>query len=298
MRSLACLALLCGCGRFGFSDRQADRDAAIDSASISTDAGICHTGTFGNPVLLTTLATSSEEANPSISPDELTMYFSSNRVGGQQRAIWMTTRASLTDEFGAPTLVAELDSAQDDRDPEISDDGLTIYWASTRQGMENLFYATRASTTVPFVDQGVLSITGNGVTYNMTPAVTPDELTLLYGRSGIDLAIATRPNRTSSFVFDRLLSEVNVAQTDIAPAISDDGLELYFDSYRTGPDVIYTTSRASTDDAFGAPTAVTALDPGALGAGSPELSPDGRRLYFDHTDGTQIDIYVATRDCN
>ena len=142
MRWLGILSFICGCGRVGFSDRTAGADANVDTM-IGSNAGICHTGTFGNPTLLATIATGSEEANPSLSPDELTMYFSSNRIGGQQRAIWMTTRASRSADFGAPTLVAELDSAADDRDPEISDDGLTIYWASTRAGMEDLFYATR-----------------------------------------------------------------------------------------------------------------------------------------------------------
>lgn len=290
------VVLLGGCGRLGFSDRQANLDAAADT--ISGDAGICHSGTFGAPTLLATLATGSEESNPSLTPDELTMYFSSNRVGGQQRALWMTTRVSRADDFGPPTLVSELDSAVDDRDPEIADDGLTIYWASTRMGNENLFFATRSAVTAPFVDQGMLSITGNGATTNLTPAVTADELTLLFGQNGLEIALATRPNRTSSFTFQRLLSEVNAPQSDVAPAMSDDGLELFFDSYRTGPDVIYRAERASTSDPFSAPIALTALDPGGLGAGSPELSTDGRTLYYDRNDGTSIDIYAAIRDCN
>lgn len=297
MRWLLLLSLVCGCGRFGFSDRQADVDAKI-AVDVSSDAGICHSGTFGTPQLLATLATGSEESNPSLSPDELTIYFSSNRNGGQQRAIWMATRASLTADFGAPSLVAELDSAADDRDPEIADDGLTIYWASTRSGKENLYFATRASTAASFVDRGLVTITGDSSTQNLTPAVSSDELTLLYGQNGLDIAIATRPNRASTFVFERQLTEVNAPATDLAPALSDDGLELFFDSYRTGPDVIYRATRALTSEPFGAPMPMMELDPSALGAGSPELSPDGRRLYFDHYDGTSIDIYVATRDCN
>jgi Tol biopolymer transport system component len=296
MRWLVTLALLGGCGRVGFSERTAEVDAASDG--VASDAGICHSGTFGTPVLLSTLATLSEDANPSLSPDERTIYFSSNRVPGQGRAIWMATRASGTDDFGAPTLVAELDSAADDRDPEIADDGLTIYWASKRLGNEDLFFATRATTADAFVDQGVLAITGNTASINNTPAVTPDELTLLFSRGGLDIAFATRPSRGTAFVFDRLVDEVNAAPTDAAPAMSDDGLELFFDSYRTGPDVIYTATRASTSEPFSAPIALTALDPSGLGAGSPELSADGRRLYFDHDNGTSIDIYVATRDCN
>lgn len=46
---LPAVGLICGCGRFGFSDRQADHDAAIVGDVISADAGICHTGTFGTP---------------------------------------------------------------------------------------------------------------------------------------------------------------------------------------------------------------------------------------------------------
>lgn len=202
--------------------------------------------------------------------------------------------ASSADAAASGSPIAKLD----DRDPEISDDGLTIYWASTRQGSEDLFYATRSTVTAPFVDQGVLAITGNGAAINMTPAVTPDELARLYGRGGVDIAIATRPDRGSAFTFDRLVSEVNAPQSDVALALSDDGLELFFDSYRTGPDVIYRATRASTSEPFSAPTALLDLAPGGLDTGSPELSADGRRLYFDHFDGTSIDIYVATRACD
>lgn len=210
----------------------------------------------------------------------------------------MATRASRTDDFGAPSLVAELDSAADDRDPEIADDGLTIYWASKRLGNEDLFFATRSTSTGAFVDQGVMAITGNSTTINNTPAVTPDELTLLFSQGGLDIALASRTNRGAAFTFERLVSEVYAAPTDAAPAMSDDGLELFFDSYRTGPDVIYRAIRTSTSAPFGPPTALLELDPSGLGAGSPELSSDGRRLYFDRNDGTSIDIYVATRACN
>ena len=292
------LGLICGCGRFGFSDRVGDHDAATSADAMSGDAGICHTGTFGNPTLIASLSTLSEDSNPAVSPDELTMYFSSNRVPSQGRAIWVATRAARTDDFGTPSHSTEIDSAADDRDPEISDSGLTVYWGSTRMGGENLFYATRSLVTQPFVDQGVLAITGNSLAINNAPAVTPDELTLLFSQGGLEIALATRPSGAVPFTFDRLVSEVNSAPTDSAPMMSNDGLELFFDSYRTGPDVIYTAQRASTSDPFSAPTALTELDPPALGAGSPELSADGRTLYFDRTDAVSIDIYVATRDCN
>lgn len=261
-----------------------------------SDAGICHSGTWSAPRLVVETATSSEERGASISSDELTLYFLSNRNGGQMRAIWQTTRAARADPFGSPTLVSEVDSPTDDTDPEISADNLTLYFTSMRSGTDDLYWATRATTSDPFVDQGALQITGDPSTIRYAPSLSPDELTLYY-IGDLDIQVATRAAKTDTFAWVRELTELNASQTESGPTITADGLEIFFESFRSGPGVIYTASRPSTSDVFSAPVALPELAaPGGTSSGSPSITSDGRTLYYYVTIG-QVDIYTATRDC-
>ncbi|HTL38812.1 MAG TPA: hypothetical protein VL326_37030 [Kofleriaceae bacterium] len=296
-RCWLCLGVLAGCGRFGFSQRSGG-DAAVETAdTASSDAGICHTGTFGPPQLIANTATISEESAPSISADELTLYFVSNRGPSQMRAIWQTTRVAKTDAFGPPVIVPQIDSSVDDGEPDISDDGLTIYYWSVRAGQPGVIYsATRATTSDTFVDQGALQIIGD-TSSTTGPQISADELTLFYASSQLEIAYATRLDRSSPFSFARETDEVNSAPTDSSPSLTADGLELFFESYRTGPAVIYRATRASTADVFSAPVALVELAAGNPDAGAPDISRDGRTLYYFINDGTQIDLYSATRDC-
>jgi Tol biopolymer transport system component len=72
----------------------------------------------------------------SISTDGLELYFSSNRPGGQGKFdLWVTTRATVADDWGVPeNLGSPLNSSTDDVSPSISADGLLLFFTSRRQG--------------------------------------------------------------------------------------------------------------------------------------------------------------------
>jgi Tol biopolymer transport system component len=97
----------------------------------------------------------------------------------------------------------------------------------------------------------------------------------------------------------RELDEVNVPATDSSPSITADGLELFFDSYRNGPAAIFTASRADTSSMFSNLTELTSLPMVATGiaAGGPEISADGRTLYYWVNVNPQIELYAVTRSC-
>jgi Tol biopolymer transport system component len=94
---------------------------------------------------------------------------------------------------------------------------------------------------------------------------------------------------------------INSAFDDNAPALSPDGLSLYFASTRPGglgnPD-IWVSHRASVDGPWEAPVNLGApINTSAVESG-PNLSEDGRMLFFQSSrDGGQgsNDIYVAHR---
>jgi hypothetical protein len=88
---------------------------------------------------------SSLEGLPVISFDELTLYFTTDRseAGAGGRQVWKATRTKLTDPFGSPTEVTELDTTAFTEPSWISDDGCRIYITSTAAGTADLYAATR-----------------------------------------------------------------------------------------------------------------------------------------------------------
>lgn len=90
------------------------------------------------------LVTASEESNPVVTPDELTLFFASNRV--DELDIYVATRASTGDDFGPAALLADLSSADLDAPNWISADGCVLY-LTQRVGPSatyKLFVATRS----------------------------------------------------------------------------------------------------------------------------------------------------------
>lgn len=76
---------------------------------------------------------------PTLSADGLTMYLEGIDATGPK--LYVSTRASLGQRFGVPTLVSDLNvSDQDDiGDPELSRDGLTLLSSFQPQAMPSLF---------------------------------------------------------------------------------------------------------------------------------------------------------------
>jgi Tol biopolymer transport system component len=298
-RCAALLVVATGCGRFGFdSSAIGDRDGAPDdSVASDAEAPICHTGTWGTPAPIPSTVTGSEESQPSITDDELTLYFDSNRTPSAARALWMSTRNSRTEPFGSPTRLATLDDAADDKDPEISTDGHVLYFTSDIGGTDAIYVATRTLLTDPFTLVGPVMFQNDIVAQRSGPALNADGSVMFFGHD-LEVAAATRVD-VSTYVVDREIDEVNANPTDGNPSITSDGLELFFDSYRNGPAAIFVATRASTSSTFTGLTELSQLRPaGALAAGTPDISSDGRTLYYFVNDGTQIDLYSATRSCD
>lgn len=290
----------CSCGRVGFDTPRVDIDAAATSDMAVADGplAICHSGTWGTPVPIASTVTGSEEADPSVSPDETTLIFTSNRSPSLGRALWMSTRASTADAFGAPTRIVELDDAMDDYDADLSADGMELFFGSLRSGTREIYVAGRSGGAAPFSLGAVVAIGGDTLP-RTAPKATPDRLGLYYGRD-LDVAFASRSDEGQPFTLVRELDEVNAPPTDGGPTLTPDGLELFFDSYRNGPGAIFHASRADTSSTFTGLTELTELPmvAGQTAVGSPEISADGRTLYYWVQVGGQLDLYTSTRDCN
>lgn len=106
---------------------------------------------FGDPEPVSELNTPYKDGSSSITADELTVFFHSDRPGSVGKTdIWMATRASKEQPFDPPFLVPAVDVNTDavEFTPSITPDGLTLYFASTReegQGMSDIWVARRST---------------------------------------------------------------------------------------------------------------------------------------------------------
>jgi WD40-like Beta Propeller Repeat len=101
---------------------------------------------FGTPTVVGEINTNFSEVGPVVTPDDLTIYYASDRTDGGARGdydIWMATRASTSDMFSAPSNVIEINSPEFDLPTFATRDGCTLYFSSTRAGHLLPYVATR-----------------------------------------------------------------------------------------------------------------------------------------------------------
>src|SRR5262249_2371281 len=91
---------------------------------------------FVNPAIVTEIADNVVgDTKVAVRADGLELYFASTRAGGAgAEDIWVARRSSKSAQFGAPTNVAELNTAQLDEPSWVSADGCRILFASLRPG--------------------------------------------------------------------------------------------------------------------------------------------------------------------
>jgi hypothetical protein len=278
-----------------------DGDGIIDAA---VDAGPCTWSPWGTPQPIMELNSGTLDSRPRLSPDETMLYFYSTRPGGAgNRDIYVATRESVTDPFGTPVNLEELNSTVSDRDPAPTADGLQIFFASTRAGgNHDLYAASRSDTSQPFSTPERL-VALSSASHDYFVSLSPDGLTLYFasarsgGAGGSDVWYSTRPNLSAAFTVVQNLSSINTAAGEYTVLVSADELEMYVASNRVINDIdVWVATREDTASPFGELTRITEL--GAPGEDHPGwISLDKRRLYFSSQRLGASQLFVTTRTC-
>ena len=310
MRTLAALALAAaaGCGRFGFAEHSSGDGAPNDTVALGDghiymDADVLAVP-FTNitPVAEVNDPTASED-DPTLTADLLEIYFDSDRTasGAAMGDIWVAKRAGPTQPFGTPTLVTELASLSDDTTPEISLDGLTMYFSSDRltANDRDIYVTTRPDRASPWstpVRVPELSSVGKD---DDSAEIMPDGIHMVMSRGvqpALDLELVTRVNTTAPWgslvPLPGLDDPVNDESQQWA---SPDLTVVYFVSDRptSNSQDIWLGTRPDTQSAFTI-TRVTELSTGAQDT-DPWLTADLRTMYFASARTGNMDIYTATR---
>ncbi|HEY5924728.1 MAG TPA: hypothetical protein VIV11_23775 [Kofleriaceae bacterium] len=146
--------------------------------------------------------------------------------------------------------------------------------------------------------QAIASLGSQGL--DARPRLSPDELSVIFYSDRLgdrDLFTATRGGLNEPFSMPEIVPVVNTTASDRDPALTPDGLQLFFATDRAGTLDIYTASRLSTSANFAAPQSIAALNT-ANHDYFLSLSHDGLTIYFSalRSGGTGThDIWYSTR---
>lgn len=235
-----------------------------------------------------------DDLHATLTDDELTAYFASNRANtaGSVFHIYAATRATITAGFDMPMQVGPLFSTEGESHPAISADGNTIFFdsfrTSTGGGVVHMWTSTRSNAGVAFSTP--VQVRGENL---IAPAITGDG-TALYV-SNLNSGLLSRlPTAGGAF---GVIETVSVPyQFSVTSPVTRDELTLYLSEGDTTGHLILSSKRASKTAAWPAATSVTELSTGAALAEPSWISADGCRLYLTYqASAGKSTIYVATR---
>ncbi|MHC4518517.1 MAG: hypothetical protein ACYTAS_08010, partial [Planctomycetota bacterium] len=204
---------------------------------------------WGPPVNLgATVNSSSDDFSEDISADGLELYFGSNRPGGSgSYDIWVAKRATTQDDWTPPeNLGPMVNSSSQEGCPAISDDGLELYFWSTRPGGAGSYDIWVSRRTATQDDWGMAENLGpirNSPANDLCTDVSPDGLLLIlvsarsgsYGGNLGDLWMVRRPATSEPWGLPvNLGPTMNSSYNENGPCLSADGSTLYFSSDRPG----------------------------------------------------------------
>ncbi len=252
--------------------------------------------TFGTAINLgLTVNSSHTDGKPIVTADALSLFFFSNRPGGQGgHDIWVTTRATTEDDWGKPVNIGStVNSSVDDWAPSISPDGLCLYFTSDRPGgtgNQDLWMTTRPTVNDPWSPPVNLGENVNSPFADSGPSISPDGLILFFdsGRPGgtgaRDLWVMSRETTNDLWAEPVNLGRtVNTLSWDVAPNISSNGLVLFFMSDRPGgygDFDAWVTVRTTIDGAWRSPANLGPTVNSEFLDGISSLSADGFTYFF------------------
>lgn len=278
-------------------------DAPADTPDVPDAADRCAAelvdlGPFGAPTAMTDLNSPHSEDDPAPSDDGLELFFTSDRAPNLGQAdMWRTTRASVADAWGSAVRVTELSSVDNENTPVLSEDALTMWFASDRTGgvgSDDLWFATRPDRASPW-DAPIDAVALDSTKIDRGPTFYDGDLALVFqsGRGGGTMFEATRASPAGAWSTPApiALPRAGAFRMWISPC----GYEVYYQADPTGSNMdFFYARRSSLADPFVEVRALTELNSTTYDQDL-RLSPDRRHAYFSSNRGGANDLFEATR---
>jgi WD40-like Beta Propeller Repeat len=272
------------CGRrFGeaagpFSNECVARDAGTDDGA--SDGALANE--FPTPSIVPELSGKDYE-DPTCTADELYMVLMHD-LGGNQFDLFETSRSTKDLPWPTPTPINELNTGSQESSPELSSDGLIMFFTSNRSGgTRNVWTSTRTSRTdVWGTPIEVMELSSSSDEPNLAISSDGKEAIIDSGRDGErDLYRAIDSNGWS--VPTAIQGLASNSLVEASPTLAADGT-IYFHVQSNGFDIWRATPNA-TGGYDVAPV------PALAGFGDPFVTPDRRRMFAIRNG----DVYTAAR---
>jgi serine/threonine protein kinase/Tol biopolymer transport system component len=259
-----------------------------------------------------TVNSADDERHPYLSADGLTLLFDSNRPGGRgDFDLWESRRSSVESPWQPPVnMGSQVNNDKSNESPSLCDDGLSLFFSGygyegAPASQQALVQARRKSTQAPWESGVALNQTINGDGSKISPKISFDGLTLVYGASdrgsmgGMDLWYSRRSTLNDPFVASsNFRGPISSTADERDSGLSSDGRVIVFASDREGRGTnLWMAVRISVTDAWSQPVELPDVVNSTKHDAGPALSFDGRTLFF-HTDrngGGRNDLYFSRR---
>lgn len=237
------------------------------------------------------------------SQDGLTIVFNSNRPDGGDQDLYMATRSSTSEGFGAPVaLPSPINTADNEACATIAN-GKRLYFSSDRDDPGYDIYVTR------------LGPKGWSTPQNLGPNINragwlDESADFFEDDDGNDVMVFSRRQGGEGIIYQSVNGRPafpvaggpSSSASDNRPSITRDGLTIFFDSDRSGglggPDLYYST-RSNTSEQFGPAQHLQQLSSPGFDA-RPYISKDGAFLTFSSnrpgSESPAPDMWFATRE--
>jgi hypothetical protein len=291
--TLCLMGLVCACsarlGDPGSHDEPVDATTTHLDSSSNPDAPVM-LGAWGTPTAIpgASSATNAED-DLTLSSTATELIYAVQPSGGN-KDLYVMTRPTRNDAWGAPTAIANLNTTGTEESPRLSANDLDLYFG--RDG--DIYKTSRTAVGQPWGTPSVVSGSGNTASYEKWLAVCGTNHFMVSrdnGATGQDLFEGTLGSAGT------LVAELSSANSEISTFLSPDCLTVYFASNRSGQTALYTSTRTSMALPWNAPSPVgTPFDQGTDNEDG-WISTDQRIFAFAsvRNGAANKDLYISTR---
>ena len=212
-------------------------------------------------------------------------------------AAWHTGNPMLSDA----RLIAELSTADDERDPDLGSDGLSIVFARGVVGSHDLYQASRASRDQAFGSATLITALSSTDGDEGKLTESPDGKTVVFsssrsgGAGSDDLWTAAVTAAGFGMPTETAVGALDDASSQLDPTLTTDGTTLYYSELSSVSQQILASTRSGAGTFSISQTIV--IGGATARVADPAPSPDQLTLVYTGLDqpANQTDLFVATR---